>query len=100
VVHEIEIRGRNIAEGIPRGFVLDSSEVLEALQEDNAGREVIAEAHASYVRIKVADECFVRFETVGEVLGRAVTRGDIEANMPSFAGFIRTEPDGIRFVAR
>jgi rod shape-determining protein MreB len=36
-VHEIEIRGRNIAEGIPRGFVLDSSEVLEALQEPLAG---------------------------------------------------------------
>ena len=26
----IEIRGRNIAEGIPRGFVLDSAEILEA----------------------------------------------------------------------
>ena len=36
-VHEIEIRGRNIAEGIPRGFVLDSSEILEALQEPLAG---------------------------------------------------------------
>jgi rod shape-determining protein MreB len=36
-VHEIEIRGRNIAEGIPRGLVLDSSEVLEALQEPLAG---------------------------------------------------------------
>ena len=74
--------------------------VLEAIREDNAGRAVTTEAHASYVRIKVADECFVRFETVGDVLGRTVTRGDIEANMPSFAGFIRTEPDGIRFVAR
>ena len=74
--------------------------VVEAIQEDNEGREVITETHASYVRIKVADECFVRFETVGDVLGRTVTRGDIEANMPSFAGFIRTEPDGIRFVAR
>ena len=74
--------------------------VLEAIQEDSAGREVVTETHASYVRIKVADECFVRFETVGDMLGRSVTLGDIEANMPSFAGFIRTEPDGIRFVAR
>ena len=53
--------------------------VLEAIQEESEGREVITEAHASYVRIKVADECFVRFETVGDVLGRTVTRGDIEA---------------------
>ena len=34
---EIHIRGRNIAEGIPRGIVLDSNEVLEALQEPLSG---------------------------------------------------------------
>ena len=80
------------------GEVADA--VLEAIREDNAGRDVITEVHASYVRIKVADECVVRYETVGDMLGRTVTRGDIEANMPSFAGFISTEPDGLRFVAR
>ena len=74
--------------------------VLEAIREDNAGRTVTTEPHASYVRIKVQGECLLRYETVGAMLGRPVTRGDIEANMPSFAGFIRTEPDGIRFVSR
>lgn len=34
---EIQIRGRNIAEGIPRGFTLTSGEVLDALQEPLAG---------------------------------------------------------------
>ncbi|MFO1418040.1 MAG: rod shape-determining protein [Methylotetracoccus sp.] len=32
-VREIEIKGRNLAEGIPRSFVLNSNEVLEAIQE-------------------------------------------------------------------
>lgn len=32
-VVEIEVRGRNVAEGIPRGFTLNSNEILEALQE-------------------------------------------------------------------
>jgi rod shape-determining protein MreB len=32
-VLEIEVRGRNVAEGIPRGFTLNSNEILEALQE-------------------------------------------------------------------
>jgi rod shape-determining protein MreB len=32
-VKEIEVRGRNLAEGIPRSFTLNSNEVLEALQE-------------------------------------------------------------------
>jgi len=30
---EIDVRGRNVAEGIPRSFTLNSSEVLESLQE-------------------------------------------------------------------
>lgn len=36
-VRELEIRGRNIAEGIPRSFTLNSNEVLEALQEPLSG---------------------------------------------------------------
>jgi rod shape-determining protein MreB and related proteins len=36
-VHEIEVRGRNLAEGIPRSFTLNSNEILEALQEPLAG---------------------------------------------------------------
>ncbi len=30
---EVQVRGRHLAEGIPRGFKLKSNEVLEALQE-------------------------------------------------------------------
>jgi rod shape-determining protein MreB and related proteins len=36
-VREMEVRGRNIAEGIPRSFTLNSNEVLEALQEPLSG---------------------------------------------------------------
>ncbi len=36
-VMEIEVRGRNLAEGIPRSFTLNSNEILEALQEPLAG---------------------------------------------------------------
>jgi rod shape-determining protein MreB len=36
-VREMEVRGRNLAEGIPRSFVLNSNEILEALQEPLAG---------------------------------------------------------------
>ncbi|WP_353573326.1 rod shape-determining protein [Candidatus Albibeggiatoa sp. nov. BB20] len=32
-IKEIHVRGRNVAEGIPRSFKLNSNEVLEALQE-------------------------------------------------------------------
>lgn len=36
-VSEIEVRGRNIAEGVPKTFVLTSKEICEALQEPLAG---------------------------------------------------------------
>lgn len=36
-VREIEIKGRNLAEGVPRSFTLNSNEVLEALQESLSG---------------------------------------------------------------
>lgn len=36
-VFEIEVRGRNLAEGIPRSFKLTSAEILEALQEPLSG---------------------------------------------------------------
>jgi len=36
-VREVEVRGRNIAEGIPRSFRLNSNEILEALQEPLSG---------------------------------------------------------------
>ncbi|MBK1691963.1 rod shape-determining protein [Ectothiorhodospira mobilis] len=32
-LEEIEVKGRNLAEGVPRAFTLNSNEILEALQE-------------------------------------------------------------------
>lgn len=34
---EMEVRGRNLAEGVPRSFTLNSNEILEALQEPLSG---------------------------------------------------------------
>jgi len=36
-IREIEIRGRNLAEGIPRTFTINSNEILEALQDPLSG---------------------------------------------------------------
>jgi rod shape-determining protein MreB and related proteins len=36
-VREIEVRGRNLAEGVPRSFTLNSNEILEAIQEPLSG---------------------------------------------------------------
>jgi rod shape-determining protein MreB len=36
-LREMEVKGRNLAEGIPRSIVLNSNEILEAMQEPLAG---------------------------------------------------------------
>ncbi len=36
-IREMEVRGRNLAEGVPRSFTLNSNEILEALQEPLSG---------------------------------------------------------------
>lgn len=36
-VRELEVRGRNIAEGVPRSFTLNSNEIMEAMQEPLSG---------------------------------------------------------------
>ncbi|MCB1866605.1 MAG: rod shape-determining protein [Chromatiales bacterium] len=36
-VREMEVKGRSLAEGVPRSFTLNSNEILEALQEPLAG---------------------------------------------------------------
>lgn len=36
-VQEIEVKGRNLSEGVPRSFVLNSNEILEALEEPLSG---------------------------------------------------------------
>jgi rod shape-determining protein MreB len=36
-VREITVRGRNLSEGVPRGFTLNSNEILEALEEPLQG---------------------------------------------------------------
>ncbi|HEY5719276.1 MAG TPA: rod shape-determining protein, partial [Gammaproteobacteria bacterium] len=36
-VRELEVKGRNLSEGVPRSFTLNSNEILEALQEPLSG---------------------------------------------------------------
>ena len=36
-VREIDVKGRNLAQGVPRSFTLNSNEILEALQEPISG---------------------------------------------------------------
>jgi toluene monooxygenase system protein D len=76
-----------------------SAAVVEAVKIDNPDRERRIEETTSYVRVEVRGECLITFATMTEVLGRKFTIGELERNMPGFAGFIRTDDDRVRFVS-
>lgn len=82
---------------VTRGEMSDA--VIEAVEIDNPDRERRTEETSAYIRVEVRGECLIRFETMTDVLGRKFSIGDLERNMPGFAGFIRTDHDQVRFVS-
>lgn len=79
-----------------QGEIADA--VIEAIREDNLGKEILVEEHTSYLRVRVEQECVVNRATVERMLGRPFQMRELELNMPGFAGFIRTSTDAVRFV--
>ncbi len=77
------------------GEVADA--VVEALEEDNPGKEFTVEDRVAYVRAETEGECVVRAETVARVLGRPFKIAELEINLSSFSGRIETTDDTMRF---
>ena len=74
--------------------------VIEAIQEDNEGREIKVEEHESYYRVKVAGECMISLATLSDIMGRDILISEIEQNMPAFEGFIRVTSDHMKFLSK
>ena len=77
------------------GEVADA--VVEALEEDNPGKEFTVEDRVAYVRAETEGECVVRAETVARALGRPFKIAELEVNLSSFSGRIETTDDTMRF---
>ena len=87
--------GRYVGPVMRVGDLADA--VLDAIRIDNSEREIDVDEHASYIRIKVLGLCVIQLDTVSEMVGRKITRGDIEMMMPGFEGFITTTTDQLVF---
>lgn len=82
---------------VTRGEMSDA--VIAAVEIDNPNRERRTEETSAYVRVECRGECLITVDTMSDVLGRKFSIGELEKNMPGFAGFIRTDSDRIRFVS-
>ena len=88
-------RKNSVGPVLRAGEVADA--VVEALQEDNPGKEFTVEDRVAYVRAETEGECVVRAETVAKVLGRPFKIAELEVNLTSFSGRIETTDDTMRF---
>lgn len=70
---------------------------IEALREDNPGKEVRVDDRGAYIRISVDGECILRRETVAHFLGRPCRMQEVETVLGSFAGQIDTTENYMRF---
>lgn len=76
-----------------------SDAVADSARIDNESREIRVQEHAGYVRIEARGELVLRFDTLGEMLGRRFSVHELERNMPGFSGLIRIDDEQVRFLA-
>ncbi len=71
--------------------------VLEAVEQDNPGKEIHVDDRSAYIRIECDDECILTRSSMEEALGRPFQMRELEINLGSFSGNIDTDEDRIRF---
>lgn len=90
-----DARQNSVGPVLRAGEVADA--VVEAVQLDNPGKEFVIENRIAYVRVETEGECFIRQETLSEMLGRPITMPEVEINLTSFSGRIETTDTYMRF---
>ncbi|MDP6183864.1 MAG: MmoB/DmpM family protein [Gammaproteobacteria bacterium] len=70
---------------------------IEALEEDNPGREFNVDDRVGYIRVETESECVIQRATMEAILGRPFEMQELEVILGSFAGRIQTEEEFMRF---
>lgn len=72
--------------------------IIQAIEIDNAEREIEIKDRGGYVRVLVENYCVITKKTVEEVLGREFRMpGEFEVNLASFTGKINNGTERIEF---
>lgn len=74
-----------------------ASAAIEALEEDNPGKEFTVEDRTAYVRVVTDNECVIRRATMEDILGRPFEMQELEVVLGSFSGQIQAEEEFMRF---
>ncbi|RJF88850.1 monooxygenase [Oleomonas cavernae] len=83
------------------GPILRAGEVaqaaIQAVEDDNPGKEIHVEDRTAYIRIECDNECILTRASMENALGRPFQMRELEINLGSFSGQIDTSPERIRF---
>ena len=83
------------------GPILRSSDITEAIidavREDNPGKEIHIDDKLDYVRIDTDTELIIRQKTLEKMIGRPFSIAELEIHLGSFAGRIETTSEHMRF---
>ncbi|MGD9530278.1 MAG: MmoB/DmpM family protein, partial [Pseudonocardia sp.] len=67
--------------------------VIEAVEADNPGRDVLVLDRDDYIRIHTAKECRITRASLERILGHPYQLAALEIDMPAFKGRLRTRTD-------
>ncbi len=70
---------------------------IDALEEDNPGKEFIIDDGKAYIRVETDHECVIRRKTMEDMLGRPFEMQELEVILGSFSGQIEATQEYIRF---
>jgi MmoB/DmpM family len=91
-IYDTEALGHDLVGPVVRSGTLADA-VIEAVAEDNPGRDVLVVDRDDYVRILTARECRLTQASLEKHLGRPFELAALEIEMPSFQGRLRTRTD-------
>jgi toluene monooxygenase system protein D len=69
--------------------------VIEAIEADNPGSEVVVEDAGGYIRIGVAQRCRLTQASLEDALGRTFPLAKLEPSLSAFAGRMRLSDDEV-----
>jgi toluene monooxygenase system protein D len=91
-INDIESIDQNLVGPVVRAGPLAEA-IIDAVADDNPGRDVLVLDRDDYVRIHTAQTCRLTRASLERHLGQPVQLATLEIDMPAFKGRLRTRTD-------
>ncbi len=91
-IDDIESIDQNLVGPVVRAGPLAEA-IIDAVADDNPGRDVLVLDRDDYVRIHTAQTCRLTRASLERHLGQPVQLATLEIDMPAFKGRLRTRTD-------